>query len=276
MLVLLFAVSSLDAVLTWVPTLAKGAVALEGMRGRAAALSEGVDEGAAPVTGAFAAWDRISYEGIHHTYPGPRNERFVLGPLDFTLERGEVVLISGPNGSGKTTLAKLVTGLYLPEEGRIAVDGTPVDEVHLAEFRSLFSAIYADFQVFETLVGLPGAGDADRVQHYLERLQLADRVRLRPDGTWSTTKLSTGQRKRLALVCVLLEDRDICLFDEWAADQDPVFKEVFYRELLPELKQRGKTVVAITHDDRYFGAGDRLLRIENGRIEGARTYEPSC
>lgn len=266
-LVLLFAVSSLDAVLTWVPTLAKGAVALAGLQDRMAALRQGeIEDGRQ--AGRFDGWSRIVFEGVHHTYPGPRGEQFVLGPIDLVIRRGEVVLISGPNGSGKTTLAKLVTGLYLPEDGRVLVDGEAVGDHELADYRALFSAIYADFQVFDTVAGLPAAADTGRVARYLERLRLSERVHLQPDGAWSTTKLSTGQRKRLALVCALLEDRDVYLFDEWASDQDPVFKEVFYRELLAELRERGKTVVAITHDDRYFDAGDRLLSISDGRIEG--------
>jgi putative ATP-binding cassette transporter len=63
-----------------------------------------------------------------------------------------------------------------------------------------------------------------------------------------------------------LEDRPVYLFDEWAADQDPLFKEMFYREFLPELKSRGKTVIVITHDDRYFPVADRIIKLENGQV----------
>jgi putative ATP-binding cassette transporter len=87
------------------------------------------------------------------------------------------------------------------------------------------------------------------------------------DGVLSTVDLSQGQRKRLALMTAYLEDRPIYLFDEWAADQDPVFKEVFYLALLPELKARGKTVIVISHDDHYFHVADRILKLDYGKIE---------
>jgi putative ATP-binding cassette transporter len=86
------------------------------------------------------------------------------------------------------------------------------------------------------------------------------------DGAFSNRALSTGQRKRLALVVAYLEDRPFYLFDEWAADQDPSFKAVFYEQLLPELRARGKAVIVITHDDRYFDLADRLLKLDNGQI----------
>jgi putative ATP-binding cassette transporter len=63
-----------------------------------------------------------------------------------------------------------------------------------------------------------------------------------------------------------LEDRPFYLFDEWASDQDPLFKDVFYKQLLPELKSRNKAVLVITHDDRYFAGADRLIRLDYGRI----------
>ena len=93
------------------------------------------------------------------------------------------------------------------------------------------------------------------------------------DGVFSTTRLSRGQRKRLALVTAYLEDRPIYLFDEWAADQDPLFRRVFYQRLLPELKRRGKTVVAVTHDDRYFDAADQLIKLEEGKVVKTLRHE---
>ncbi|MGB8129136.1 MAG: hypothetical protein WCG81_05045 [Candidatus Angelobacter sp.] len=78
--------------------------------------------------------------------------------------------------------------------------------------------------------------------------------------------LSQGQRKRLALLTAYLEDRPVYVFDEWSADQEPVFREVFYRHLLPALRDRSKTVVVISHDDRYFDVADRVIQLEYGRI----------
>lgn len=218
------------------------------------------------------AWRRLELAGVTHTYRlEGRDEEFTLGPVDLALAPGELVFLVGGNGSGKTSLAKILVGLYPPESGEIRLDGEPVEGAAAGEgYRQMFSAVFADFFVFERLLGLdgPGAdpGDLDRrAARYLAELHLDHKVRVE-DGELSATELSQGQRKRLALLTAYLEDRPIYLFDEWAADQDPTFKEVFYRGILPELKARGKTVVAITHDDRYFGLADRVLKLEEGAV----------
>jgi putative ATP-binding cassette transporter len=105
----------------------------------------------------------------------------------------------------------------------------------------------------------------ERAFKYLSQLQLNHKVQVK-DGTLSTTELSQGQRKRLALLAAYLEDRPIYVFDEWAADQDPHFKEIFYRQLLPELKARGKALLVISHDDRYYHLADRLIKIDYGQV----------
>jgi putative pyoverdin transport system ATP-binding/permease protein len=96
-------------------------------------------------------------------------------------------------------------------------------------------------------------------------LQLSHKVQVK-DGSLSTTELSQGQRKRLALLTAYLDDRPIYLFDEWVADQDPFFREVFYQQILPELKKRDKAVLVISHDDRYFHLCDRLIKLDYGQI----------
>ena len=89
----------------------------------------------------------------------------------------------------------------------------------------------------------------------------------------STTQLSQGQRKRLALLTAYLEDRSIYLFDEWAAEQDPEFRAHFYEELLPQLKAKGKTLLVATHDDRYFDLADMVVKMELGRLVSAQRRE---
>ncbi len=214
-----------------------------------------------------AGWRRLELAGVTHTYRREgSDDRFTLGPLDLSLTPGELLFVVGGNGSGKTTLAKILVGLYRPEGGEIRLDGVALaGEAGGEAYRRLFSAVFADFFVFERLLGLD-APDLDlRARRYLGRLALDHKVRV-DGGELSATALSQGQRKRLALLTAYLEDRPIYLFDEWAADQDPAFKEVFYRTLLPELKACGKAVVAITHDDRYFGLADRLLKLEDGAV----------
>jgi putative ATP-binding cassette transporter len=209
---------------------------------------------------------------VTHAYHTEQEENgFTLGPIDLTLRPGELVFIVGGNGSGKSTLAKLITGLYIPETGVIELDGQIVEAHNREWYRQHFSVIFADFYLFERLLGLDSSDLDGRAEDYLQRLHLDHKVRI-TDGHLSTIRLSQGQRKRLTLLTAYLEDRPIYLFDEWAADQDPVFKDLFYREFLPELRDRGKTVLVISHDDHYFHLCDRLIKLDYGQIEYDRAY----
>jgi putative ATP-binding cassette transporter len=173
----------------------------------------------------------------------------------------------GGNGSGKSTLAKLIAGLYAPESGQVWWDGEPLTEQTTDAYRQLFSAVFSDFYLFERILGLQLDNLDERAQQYLEKLQLEHKVQVN-EGVLSTLELSQGQQKRLALLTAYLEDRSIYLFDEWASDQDPFFREIFYKQILLELKQRGKTVLVISHDDRYFHLADQLIKLEYGqRVE---------
>jgi len=209
---------------------------------------------------------RLELRGIVHHYPGPTDDsRFTLGPVDLTVRQGEILFIVGGNGSGKTTLGLVMLGLYEPESGTIALNGVAVDEANRSQYRQYFSAVLSDFHVFEQLLGDDRQALSERATYYIDVLGMSHKVKI-IDGKFSTIDLSSGQRKRLALVWSYLEDRPIYLFDEWAADQDPAFKRVFYTELLPELKARGKTVLIITHDDAYFSFADRIVRLEDGHL----------
>ncbi|WP_322068456.1 cyclic peptide export ABC transporter [Paraburkholderia bannensis] len=232
----------------------------------------------------FDEFSSIGLDNVRYRFDAPLDERdatsdaqgsvqrgFELGPLSLTIRRGETVFIVGENGSGKTTLIKLLLGLYRPDEGDLKVDGAPVSDAQLDDYRQLFSAVFSDYHLFDTLI--PGAAvPGDQARQYLERLQIAHKVSVR-DGAFTTTDLSTGQRKRLALVHAWLEARPIIVLDEWAADQDPTFRRIFYRDMLPDLKRQGKTLIVISHDDRYFDVADRIVSIEEGRIA---TPCPTC
>ena len=212
-------------------------------------------------------WNRLELIGVTHSYHREKEGcNFVLGPIDLAFRRGELVFLGGGNGSGKSTLAKLVTGLYLPESGEIRVDGELVDERNRDDYRQIFSAVFSDFYLFQSLIGLRNPQLDARAGEYLKLLQLDHKVTIK-NGKLSTIALSQGQRKRLALLTAYLEERSFYLFDEWASDQDPFFKEIFYTQLLPELKARGKTVLVITHDDKYFHLADRFIKLDYGRIE---------
>ncbi|WP_433681145.1 ATP-binding cassette domain-containing protein [Nocardia sp. CA-119907] len=197
---------------------------------------------------------------------------FRLGPLDLVFEPGQITFIVGGNGSGKSTLAKLITGLYVPQSGALSLNGEPIDHENIEWFRQNSSAIFTDFHLFEEYLGFDRPGLDHEVRRYLEELQIAHKVTVQ-DGRLSTVDLSQGQRKRLALLTALLEDRQIYVFDEWAADQEPKFREVFYREILVDLKKRGKTVIVITHDDRYFDCADQLVKLDFGRMVDAKPVE---
>jgi putative pyoverdin transport system ATP-binding/permease protein len=190
----------------------------------------------------------------------------VLGPVNLSFSPGELVFIVGGNGSGKTTLAKMLTGLYIPESGEIMLDGKAITEANRDSYRQLFSAVFSDFFIFDQLLGLGDDSIDDEAREYIEKLQLDHKVKVQ-DRKLSTTKLSLGQRKRLALLTAYLEDRPIYVFDEWASGQDPIFKQFFYLHLAPELKAKGKTVIIISHDDRYYHLSDRLIKLEDGQVE---------
>ncbi|GGK35009.1 ATP-binding cassette domain-containing protein [Nocardia camponoti] len=190
---------------------------------------------------------------------------FRLGPIDLVFEPGQISFIVGGNGSGKSTLAKLITGLYVPRAGSLSLNGERIDHDNIEWFRQNSSAVFTDFHLFEDYLGFDRPGIDAEVRRYLVELQLDHKVTVR-DGRLSTVDLSQGQRKRLALLTALLEDRQIYVFDEWAADQDPRFREVFYREILTDLKRRGKTVIVITHDDRYFDLADQLVKLDFGMV----------
>jgi putative ATP-binding cassette transporter len=203
---------------------------------------------------------------ITHTYRQENQEsNFTLGPIDLTFHPGELVFIVGGNGSGKSTLAKLITGLYIPEAGEIRLDGKAITEQNREAYRQLFATVFSDFYLFERILGISLNNLDNQAQEYLRQLQLEHKVQVK-EGVLSTIDLSQGQRKRLALLTAYLENRPVYLFDEWASDQDPFFREIFYKQLLPDLKHRGKTVLVISHDDRYFHLADQMLKLDYGKL----------
>jgi putative ATP-binding cassette transporter len=197
---------------------------------------------------------------------------FKIGPIDFTLNPGELVFITGGNGSGKSTFLRVLSGLYPPNSGEITLDGVRVDDHNRDTYRALMSAIFFDYHLFHRLYGIPegGAGELERL---LAQFRLSDKTGL-IDGEFRTLDLSGGQRRRLALIVSLLEKRPILLLDEWTAEQDPEFRRKFYDELLPDLMAAGATIVVITHDDRYLDEltlRARRVRMDEGRIVEQRT-----
>jgi len=212
-------------------------------------------------------WNRLELAGVTHSYYREGDEdTFTLGPIDLDINAGEMIFVVGGNGSGKTTLAKLLMGLYVPENGTIRVDGELVGEEDLDQYRQRFAGVFQDFFLFSQLLGLEEPELDQRAGEYLDELQLGGKLTVE-GGKLSTIDLSRGQRKRLALLTAYLEDRPIYVFDEWAADQDPQFKRLFYLKLLSDLRRRGKTVIVISHDDHYYELADRIVKLEYGQVE---------
>ena len=214
-----------------------------------------------------STFEHLELVDIKHTYHREKeDESFTLGPIRLSFRPGEIVYLVGGNGSGKSSLAKIITGLYAPASGTIRLNGRPVTDANRDDYRQLFSAVFTDFYLFDNLLGAPGAELDAQAREYLNLLHLEHKVKVK-DGMLSTTQLSQGQRKRLALLNAYIEDRPFYLFDEWASDQDPLFKEIFYTHILPDLKARNKTALVITHDDRYFHLADRVIKLDYGQIE---------
>ena len=262
--IVLFMLSSLDNVLRSLSVLARANLALERLRDMEKRLVEaaGREE---PPPGQTPSFRRVELRGAAYSYLDREGKAtFTMGPCDLAIEPREIVFLVGGNGSGKSTLMRLLTGLYAPSTGIITWDGKAVLTADRGNYRQLFSCVFADFHLFDRLYG---ARDIDpaKVNRMIDDMGLTGKTAY-VDGRFTHLDLSTGQRKRLALIVALLEDRPIYVLDEVGADQDPVFRERYYRKILPELRDRGKAVIVISHDDRYFDLGDRRLTMQDGRL----------
>ena len=266
-LVLLYMMGPIEVILNILPAFGRAKVAIDKIERLGVSLANSGNDGGERFEPTSPDWNRLDLVSVTHTYYREgENSSFTLGPIDLSFRPGELVFLAGGNGSGKTTLAKVLTGLYAPESGEIYLDGRLISDRSIESYRQMFSAVFSDFYLFEKLLGLGHADLDGEAQRYLSQLQLAHKVQI-SGGQLSTIDLSQGQRKRLALLTAYLEDRPFYIFDEWAADQDPAFKNIFYLSLLPELKARGKTALVITHDDRYYHVADRVVKLNYGSVE---------
>jgi len=266
-LVFLFMMSPLSILTTSLPVFSRAKVSLQKVRQLGEQLKNQAMQADAPDKREVCTnFSGLSLQGVTHSFHREKeNRNFTLGPIDLDFKSGELVFLVGGNGSGKTTLAMLLIGLYTPEQGDIRWNGEVVDDGNKEDYLQNFSVIFSDFYLFDELYGFDNEKNHVLIADYLQRLHLHHKVRVE-NGRFSSVNLSQGQRKRLALLVAYLEDRPFYVFDEWAADQDPEFKHLFYTELLPALKARGKTVLVISHDDRYFYLADRCIKLEEGRI----------
>jgi putative pyoverdin transport system ATP-binding/permease protein len=273
-LVVLYMTGPLGALISAIPQFGRANIAMSQVNKMGLTLTTDVEKAEpAELRHPNSAWHRLDFKGVVHTYHREQEASdFILGPLEVSFTPGEIVFLIGGNGSGKSTFAKLLTGLYTPESGEIRLNGEQITDANREHYRQFFSAVFSDFYLFESLLGMMHPQIDTQAEDFLVRLQLDHKVKVK-DGVLSTTKLSQGQRKRLALLTAYLEDRPFYVFDEWASDQDPMFKEVFYTQLLTMLKNRGKTVLVITHDEKYQHVADRILKLDYGKLEYDRRFD---
>jgi putative pyoverdin transport system ATP-binding/permease protein len=263
---ILFIMGPLQLVVQAAPVFQRAKAAIENL----AALEDKLDQASqgpeAPVDGRWKGFETITIDSVLFAYAEREaaQSTFTVGPLTTRIRRGETIFIVGGNGSGKTTLLKLLTGLYLPHSGTIMVDRQPLTRSNVQNYRELFSTVFSQFHLFDRLYGLENT-DPRVVQAVLDEMQLTAKTRFEA-GRFTDLNLSTGQRKRLALAVTLLENKEILVFDEWAADQDPHFRQYFYEVVLKRLRDEGKTVIAVTHDERFWHHADRVIKMEYGTI----------
>jgi putative ATP-binding cassette transporter len=262
----LFSTIPLIGLLSFMPLAARSAFIVRNLEDFEAQLDTQCDQGT--VGSSFVPpFAELRIENACYTYPDSNGgiKPFDLEVEHFILKKGELLILSGGNGSGKSTFMRVLAGLEPFCRGEVFLNGQALAVLGAASYRAYFSVLFPDFHIFSGLFGI--APPPERVNALLQRMALSDKVaydeKLR---RFSTTALSSGQRKRLALVCAILEDRPILLFDEVAADFDHHFRDLFYHELLPELKREGRTIIAISHDNRYFSVADRVLTLQYGRF----------
>ncbi len=255
----------MDNIVNNLPNISRASIALKKIESLGLSLASRAENlGIPPALN--SSWKYLELKAVTYPYQKEQEDNFILGPINLTLKPKEIIFIVGGNGSGKSTLAKLLTGLYTPETGEVWFDRQQINPQNLEWYRQHFSVIFSDFHLFDRLLGLENIDLDIQAKSYLKQLQLDHKVKVE-NGKLSTINLSQGQRKRLALLTAYLEDRPIYLFDEWAADQDPIFKKLFYTEFLPKLRDNGKTLLVISHDDHYFHIADRIIKLDYGKIE---------
>ncbi|MEL6970384.1 MAG: cyclic peptide export ABC transporter [Bacteroidota bacterium] len=270
--VLLYLLTPIVSLMVAIPVFNRAAVALKHL----AKLKNGLQEISAPtqtsgeVNSDLSNFSKVKFKDYTFSYG---TDMFSVGPLTLDIARNELIFIFGGNGAGKTTVVNTLLNLYQVQSGHLEVDDHQISLAEVDEVKALFAPVFSDFYLFEEFYGMKDL-DESKLGRYLELFELQDKVSLE-DGRFSTIDLSMGQRKRLALISAVMEDKPILVLDEWAADQDPYFRKKFYQQILPQIiEQEDKTIIAITHDDRYYHLADKLVKMEYGKLEVVSAINP--
>lgn len=271
---LLYLLGAINTIMVLLPALIRAKIAA----GRLLELKDKLEKDDRPVIKGLPRFfkeelEQITISDLEYYY-GKGEQTFGIGPVNLDIKRGDTVFIYGGNGSGKTTFIHTLLGLRIPARGEIRFNDTVVDSDHYTAYKALFAVVFSDFYLFNELLAV-SRFEMEKWEYYLQLFEMEEKVTINEKGVFSTTNLSTGQRKRLALIAALLEEKPVLVIDEWAADQDPYFRKKFYTEIIPLLKQEGITIIAITHDDRYYHCADKLFRMEYGKLiqENVQVYQ---
>ncbi|MDO6434624.1 cyclic peptide export ABC transporter [Flavitalea sp. BT771] len=262
---LLYTWSPIETVVLLIPNLSQARASLR----RINDLEDQVNGNTAAEEITFSGdFHRLELKDIAFTYipeeTDGQDKPFSVGPVDFQISKGQAIFISGGNGSGKTTFINILTGLLRQDEGEVFVNGLSIKQEHLKCYKLQFAPVFSDCHLFDEFYGLPEV-DLEKANEYLKLFEIDGKVTVNRQG-FSDINLSTGQRKRLALIYAMLEKKPVLILDEFAADQDPHFKRKFYKEIIGYIKQEGFTLIAITHDDNYYQYADKLYKMDSGRM----------
>jgi putative ABC transport system ATP-binding protein len=200
----------------------------------------------------------------------------ILKGISLAIERGEAVGLVGPSGSGKSTLLMTMAGLERPQAGRVAVDGTDLsrlDEDALARFRGRrIGIVFQAYHLVPTMTALENvalplelAGAADdaftRAERELRAVGLSERLHHYP------AQLSGGEQQRVAIARAIVPDPAIVVADEPTGNLDDVTGESIIDLLFALKRERGATLVLVTHDIHLAQRCDRVVRLRSGRVE---------
>lgn len=263
--ILMFLRSAIETTMVLLPSLYQANIAYRRIINLKNSLNKLPFESQGNTQSTFDNFSKIILRQLVHSYPGNSNKEhgFNLGPIDLEISKGDVCFIFGSNGSGKTTLILLLLGLLKPSAGSIVIDDKVISKDNNEAFKMLFGVVFSDYFLFDQIFS--SAIQDATVNEYLEIFELSLKVKW-INKAFTTRDLSMGQRKRLALISVLLENKPIIVLDEWAADQDPYFRKKFYEQIIPLLKGKGFTIIAITHDDKYYHLTDYLYKMQEGNL----------
>lgn len=216
----------------------------------------------------------IELKNVSFSYEGETQERKIIDGLNLSIERGSFTVILGHNGSGKSTLAKLCNGLLKPTEGQVTVDGIDTaDEAQELDVKRRVGMVFQnpDNQLVASVVeedvafgpenlGVEPSEICARVD---EALKTVDMYEFRESAPHH---LSGGQKQRIAIAGILAMSPECIVLDEPTAMLDPKGRAEILETVLKLNRERGMTVVLITHFMEEAEQADRVLVLQNGKI----------